>query len=227
MYWCEFSIKASRSQRQPTSAVWNVGVSSSAVWMQPCSGSPLIIIITTIILSLWILLTHTLHRHWCFITLVSEGFLTSTVSLTSLISQLYFDVVSFISLLYFHAQIASFFFFLLYLSSHAGVCVCVCVFCLLACPNFFSSDRNRAWPGGNCWYLTFLYSLCSSSCPSSSPRYILNTKHSLSELCCRSSQATWDTTTVSLSFLSSSLLEEVSQYWGIKEIKHNIGSSGA
>ena len=44
-----------------------------------------------------------------------------------------------------------------YLSLYSFLCLSF-LYCLLACSYFFfSSDRNKPWPGGNCPYLPFAY----------------------------------------------------------------------
>lgn len=90
----------------------------------------------------------------------------------------------------------------------------VFVYCLRAYAyHFFSpSDRNKAWPGGNCQYLLFFFltprTLLPSTCETQNIPLI-----SLRGLRCRtSSQSAWDVTPFP-PFYKPFLL---SQYWDIK-----------
>lgn len=115
-----------------------------------------------------------------------------------------FDVVSlkaqkkkrnhcfFICVWYWHKMFifALSFFTRLFCSVYVGV---LFVYCLCAYHCFFSSDRNKAWPGGNCPYLLIAYWSLSPYSPHVKHRTLLLSPCS-SELRHPPSQDVWDMT---------------------------------
>lgn len=108
-----------------------------------------------------------------------------------------------------------------------SVCVGgVCVFCVCLCAYhcFFSSDRIKAWPGGNCPYLHIAYwSLCPFSPHVIHRTLLLSTCPN--KLCHPPSQDAWDMTLIPSLFPLFPLKKKPCPNIGTSRWKDNIGNA--